>query len=74
MDAKGLNLGFIIGKDLHRKCEELWNVVIDMTTHVEHDNLSQLATTNAVNTANFVVLKDSADHVDHGIKVGTILH
>jgi hypothetical protein len=74
MNAEGLDLGFIVGKDLHRKRKELWNVVIDMTTHVEHDDLSQLATANAVNTANLVIVKDGANHVNHSIKVGTVLY
>jgi len=73
MYPQGLNFGFIVHEDVHGESNELWDVVINMATHVEHDDLSQLAAADAINAANLVVLEDRSDHVDDGIEVLPVL-
>lgn len=73
VNAKGLNLRLIVSQHLHSKRKELRDVVVDMTAHVKHDDLSKLATTDAVNASDLVVLEDGANHVDHSVKVSSVL-
>ena len=73
MDAEGLDLGLIVSQHLHSKPKELWDIVVDVTAHVEHDDLGKLASADAVNTSDLVVLEDGANHVDHSVKVSPVL-
>ena len=74
VNAKRLDLWLVVGQDLHSEREELWDKFIGVAAHVEHDDLSKLATADAVDTSDLVVLENGADHVNHSVEIGSVLH
>jgi len=74
VDLEGFDLRLFVGEDLHGQCDEFWNVVIDVSTHVEHDDLGELATADAVDTSHLVILEDGSHHIHDGIEVWAVLN
>ena len=74
MNTQRLDLWLVVSQDLHGKREELRDVIIDVSAHIQHNDFSKLATTNTIDTSNLVVFEDGANHVDHSLKVSSVLH
>jgi hypothetical protein len=74
VNAKRLDLWLVVGQDLHGEREELWDELIGVAAHVQHDDLSKLATADAVDTADLVILENGADHINHSVEVSPVLH
>lgn len=73
MYPQGLDLWLCVEQDRQRKRNELRDVVGDMATHVEHDNLSKLTAADSVNASNHVVFEDGSDHLHERFEIGAVL-
>jgi hypothetical protein len=74
MNLKGFNLRLFVGEDLHSQRDELGDVIVDVSTHVEHDYLCEFAATDTIDASNLVILENRPDHIDDCVKIWAVLN
>lgn len=73
MDPGRLGLCISAVDDVHRQLDERRDVLVDVAAKVQHDSLGELAATNSVHAAHFLVAEDVFNHAHNGSKIGRIL-
>jgi hypothetical protein len=73
VNLQRLDLGLIVRQDLHGQRDELGNVVVNVATHVEHDDLGKLTAADSIDTSNLVVFENGSNHIDDCVEVRAVL-
>ena len=60
--------------NIHRQFDKKRDVLVDVSTEVQHHRLGEFASANAIHTTTLLVSEDILHHTDHSTEIRRMLH